>query len=146
MVPCTSEKTETEWLVISAQGNSPRGLGLSFCLSLCAGRGMLVSQHFLWVEQSILLIYHLAQRWGECQVSCLPGANQLALGMHRSLQSQAEGRRQHGSWLWAGWDLAALPGPGSSVIHAVAAGDLRTWQKGQRACQIYFGLSGKVTN
>jgi len=99
------------------------------------------------VEQSILSIHQLAKRRGECQVPCLPGANQLALGMLRSLPSQAEGRRQRGG---AGWlldlELATLPGLGSCVICTAAAGDLRTWQRGQPACQIYFGLSGKVTN
>lgn len=105
------------------------------------------SRHFSWVEQSILSIHQLAKRWGECQVPCLPGANQLALGMLGSPRSQAEGRRRRRG---AGWlldsELATLPGPGSCVIRAAAAGDLRTWQRGQPACQIYFGLSGKVTN
>lgn len=108
---------------------------------------MLASQHFSWVEQSILLIHQLAKSWGECQVPCVPGANQLALGMLRSLQSQAKGRRHHEG---AGWlldlELETLLSPGSCVICTAAAGDLRTWQRGQLACQIYFGLSGKVTN
>lgn len=51
-----------------------------------------------------------------------------------------------GSWLLLDWELATLPSPGSSVICMAAAGDLSTWQRWQPACQIYSGLSGKVTN
>lgn len=115
-VPCPREEGEAQSsLQVLQRESSPRALWGCHIVPPSARRGMPASQNFSWVEQSILSIYQLAKRWGQCQVPCLPGANQLALGTLRSLQSQAEGRRQHGG-LAAGWTWSWHPHPAQEAV------------------------------